>query len=146
LEAKISDLDGGGLAVHDSTHPAARQYRARQAELRWRMGGDEIAALGALYQAHVELVDDWIPFDSNAYPTRLWDYSFDLRGRDFVIRGPDFLLRVYAKALKARGERPRLVLRRSKAKPIRLKLLHFGSSYVVASKFVARRCEEVRSC
>ena len=34
-ETQITDFDGGGLAVNGSTHPAARQYLARRAELRW---------------------------------------------------------------------------------------------------------------
>jgi len=32
-EIKITDLDGGGLAVYPSSHPAARQYVARFATL-----------------------------------------------------------------------------------------------------------------
>ena len=34
-EAHIVDFDGGGLAIYPTTHPAARQYAARQAEVRW---------------------------------------------------------------------------------------------------------------
>jgi hypothetical protein len=143
LEADITDLDGGGIAVDDCTHPAARQYVARQGELRWRCDGDETVALGVLYQAHVETVDDWIPFDRYAYPTRMSEYAFDRRGHDLWVRGPDFLLRAYAKALRARGEHPRLILRAGgRPKSVQPKVLHFGESYVVAATFAAQRHDE----
>ncbi|SPE32338.1 hypothetical protein SBA3_1860012 [Candidatus Sulfopaludibacter sp. SbA3] len=35
-EAHITDSNGGGLALYTTSHPVARQYVARPAELRWR--------------------------------------------------------------------------------------------------------------
>ena len=143
LETHITDLDGGGIAVYDTTHPAARQWVTRLGELRWRAGGDEIEMLGALYDAHAKVVDDWIPFWSYAYFGTPEGNGFLRRGRDLVVRGPDFLLRAYAKALRASGERPRLTLRkRSRKRPVRPKVLHFGTSYIVAAAFVAQRREK----
>ena len=60
-EAKISEMDGGGLGLYPSDHPAARQYVTRRAELRWPRTCDETKVLAALFRAHVETVDDWIP-------------------------------------------------------------------------------------
>jgi hypothetical protein len=62
-EAKISEMDGGGLGLYASDHPAALQYVARRAQLRWPRTCDEAKVLVALFRAHVETVDDWIPFD-----------------------------------------------------------------------------------
>jgi hypothetical protein len=57
-EAQITDFDGGGLEVYSQSHPAARQYVARKAELRWPHGSDENQVLAALQRAHVEAVQD----------------------------------------------------------------------------------------
>jgi hypothetical protein len=124
-EAQITDLDGGGLALYPTTHPAARQYTARQALLRWTASDNKAAVLGALYQAHTNAVDDWIPFDR---------YLQGISMKKCVCRGPLFLLRAYARAL--RGELPRLeLLGVGKAKRTRLRVLHFGESFVVAAGF-----------
>src|SRR5579863_5704402 len=37
-EIGVSDLDGGGIRLYGSRHPAARQYAARSARLRCRPG------------------------------------------------------------------------------------------------------------
>lgn len=145
-EAKITDMDGGGLSVYASTHPAARQYIARRAELRWPRTCDEAKVLLALYRAHTEAADDWIPFDRYLSIETPWTgTSFQphfapISGNNFVCRGPDFLVRTYAKALETIGERVHLTLRRvQKLKPTQPKVLHFGSSYVVADTFTAER-------
>jgi hypothetical protein len=63
-EIRVSDLDGGGIRLYRSTHPAARQYATRMAQLRCRPGGRGSAGfgpghlasraiLGALAAAHV---------------------------------------------------------------------------------------------
>jgi hypothetical protein len=58
----------------------------------------------------------------------------------FVCRGPDFLLRVYAKALAAVASGVRLRVygktMKGRTKP---QVLHFGGSYIVADKFSAER-------
>jgi hypothetical protein len=131
-EAGITAFDGGGLRVYPGTHPAALRYTARKAELRWSGIRDRAAVLGALYRAHIDAVDDWIPFDEVVSIKTISESRFSCRG-------PDFLMRVYAKTFRAKGDRVRLILRRgSKAKSVRLKVLHFGDSYIVAAAFTAQ--------
>ncbi len=145
-EATITDIDGGGLASYPSSHPAAQQYVARRAELRWPRTCDEEKVLGALYRAHMELVDDWIPFDRYLLVNAPWKGtsllpdSAPASGSRFVCRGPDFLLRAYAKAIESIGERAQFNLRTSpKVKSISPKVLHFGESHVVADAISAQR-------
>lgn len=104
-EVKISDLDGGGLAVYPSSHPAARQYVASFARLRWPRKGNTPRVLAALQQAHVKAVDDWIPFDRYLQINTPYTlpYFAPVSGDNFFCKGPDFLLRVYANALSARA-------------------------------------------
>lgn len=145
-EATITAFDGGGLRVYPSTHPAARQYVARRAELRWPRTCDEAKVLLALYRAHTRAAGDWIPFDRYLSIETPWaGTSFQphfapISGNNFVCRGPDFLVRTYANALEALGERVHVTLRRvPKLKPTQPKVLHFGESYVVADSFRAER-------
>jgi hypothetical protein len=134
-EAKITAMDGGGIAIYPSTHPAARGAVARQSEIRWSGADDDAVLMGALYRAHTDAVDDWIPFDRYSTIKKISDDRFSLRG-------PDFLMRAYAKALRATGEKPRVILGRGNRKTARPKVLHFGDSYVVADAFVAERYTE----
>jgi len=145
-EANITDLDGGGLAVYSSTHPAAQQFVGRRAELRWPRTCDRAKVLMALYRAHVEAVDDWIPFDRYLLINTSWNStSFcpdfaPVSVSKFVCSGPDFLVRAYAKALEAIGERVQLTRRGTpKSKSILPKVLHFGGSFVVANSISAER-------
>lgn len=145
-EAAITAMDGGGLSVYPTTHPAARQYIARRAELRWPRTCDEAKVLLALYRAHARAAGDWIPFDRYLSIEPWWTgTSFQphfapVTGNNFVCRGPDFLVRTYAKALGEIGERVQLTLRRvPKLNSTRLKVLHFGGSFVVADLFTAER-------
>ncbi len=145
-EAQITDRDLGGLRFYPSTHPAARQFIARWAELRWPRPCDEARVFLALHRAHIRAVDDWIPFDSYLQIETPWagssfqPYFAPISGSNFVCRGPEFLVRAYAKALEAIGERARITLRRApKLKPTKPKVLHFGESYVVANTFTAER-------
>ena len=132
-EANITAWDGGGMAIYSSDHPAAREITARRAEVRWSDTGDQIEIVGALNRAHTAAVDDWIPFDS--YST-----IHTISKNRFALRGPDFLMRAYAKALRSINEKPQLILRRGKKKTIRPKVLHFGNSKVIANTFIAERC------
>jgi hypothetical protein len=128
-ETHITDFDGGGLRLNPTTHAAARQYTDQHAELRWIASNKRAAVLGALYQAHCGEVDDWIPFDRYVSLKAISD-------KKCVCRGPSFLMRTYAKALQATGEKPHLILRlRGNAKRNNLRVLHFGDSFVVAAKF-----------
>ncbi len=145
-EAKITAVDGGGLLLYRATHPAARQYVVPRAELRWPRTCDEAKVLLALYRAHTRAADDWIPFDRYLSIETPWTgTSFQphvaaISGNNFVCRGPDFLVRAYAKALEAIGERVHLTLRRApKLKPTLPRVLHFGESYVVADSFTAEQ-------
>lgn len=132
-EAKITALfDGGGLRLYPGTHPAALRYSARKAELRWSGVRDKAAVIGALHQAHIAATGDWLPFDEVVSLKTISE-------RRFSCRGPDFLMRAYAAAFRAKGDQVRLILRGgSKAKSVRLKVLHFGESYVTAAAFTAQ--------
>jgi hypothetical protein len=126
---------GGGLRLYPSTHPAALRHTARRAELRWSGVRDKDAVIGALYAAHLAVMDDWLPFDEVVSVETI-------SKRKASCRGPDFLMRAYAKAFRAKGARVQLVLRGvSKAKSMGLKILHFGESYVIAATFTAQRQE-----
>jgi hypothetical protein len=135
-EAKITALDGGGIALYPATHPAARGCVARLAEVRWSGPSDHTALLGALYQAHTKLVGDWIPFE--------WYSTIQtIKAGNFCLRGPDFLMRAYAKVLRSCGKQPRLILRmKPHPKSVQPRVLHFGDSYVVADTFTAERNDE----
>jgi hypothetical protein len=144
-EAKITNDDYGGMGIYPSDHPAARQYSARRAVLRWPSAGDQTKQIAALYRAHVEAVDDWISFDQyllSYSPYRRLEPSkttAEPNGGKFVCNGPDFLLRAYAKALRSIGEQATLTIPKSqKAQRLRPKVLQFGSSYVVADAFSAQ--------
>jgi hypothetical protein len=134
LEAKITAMDGGGLRLYSSSHPAARQFVAPQAELRWSGPVEDPALIGALYKAHIASVDDWIAFETYSQIVRT--------GNDeSACRGPDFLMRAYAKALRAFGKETQVILRRTTRKLARSRVLHFGDSYVVSNSFVADKCD-----
>ena len=152
-ETQITDFDGGGLRLYSTTHPAARQYAVRWAVLRWPMTCDKAQVVFALHRAHARAVAGWIPFDRYLEIDAPWTQSkasgtgtpfqpffAPTSGRNFVCRGPDFLVRAYANALRELGERVQLTFRRApKAKPIHPKVLHFGGSYVVANTFSAEQ-------
>jgi hypothetical protein len=145
-EAKITNMDGGGLRLYPSSHPAARQYFDRQTELRWPCTCNEQQVLAALFRAHTEAADDWISFDSYLlhhsylYQPLGGSYFASTSEGKFVCRGPEFLIRAYAKTLESIGEPVQVTVRRGqKMKTIRPKVLHFGDSYVVANLFTAQR-------
>jgi hypothetical protein len=128
-EAQITDFNGGGLALYSTNHPAARQHTARQAHLQWINGDNEAVVLGVLYRTHTEIVDDWIPFDSYV-PMEI------LSSKKCICRGPNFLLGAYSRALQANGINTQLkLLKLRRAERKRLRVLHFGSSFVVAAGF-----------
>ena len=133
-EMNLSDFDGGGLALYSATHPAARQYLARHGTLRWRGKIDKFAVLGALYQAHTAAVNDWIPFDRYVSLRSISDEGG-------ASKGPDFLMRAYAKTLRAQGADTQFTLLR-KRKATSLEVLHFGASSVVAASFTAEHRDD----
>jgi hypothetical protein len=147
----ITEDDGGGFRLFPSDHPAARQYSARRAELRWPRTCGEAKTLVALFRAHVAETDDWIPFDRYLRINTPWNgtsflpHFAPVSGSNFVCRGPDYLIRAYARALQRTGEKVKVTVRNEnkKRKAIRSKILHFGMSYVVADSFTAHRSDSV---
>jgi hypothetical protein len=140
-EAKITDFDGGGLALYASSHPAAKQYVSHWSELRWSRDSSPAAVLATLYGAHIDAAQDWIPFDRYLLPNMPYTRGFESRSqKEFACRGPDFLIRAYANALQNSGENVRVIRLKiggkGKGRP---KVLHFGESYVVAQAFSAAR-------
>jgi hypothetical protein len=125
----LSDFDGGGLRLYSGSHPVVKQHTDRRATLRVSVAVDPDRVIGVPLRAHVVAVDDWIPFDRYCGPTT-W------KGSRLAVRGPAFLLRRYAVALRRAGVKAVLALR-SKARPSSLRAIHFGASYVVARKFIA---------
>ena len=128
-EAHITDFDGGGLGLYPTSHPAARQYTSQQSEVRWISSVDKALVLGTLHQYHFNAVGDWIPFDRYVSLKAI-------SKKKCIFRGPSFLMRVYAQALRASGESPHVTRRKSAhRKRGNLKVLHFGDSFVVAADF-----------
>ena len=131
-EARISEWDLGGVAVYPSRHPAARQFIARQAEIRWNGASNDPLIAGALYKAHTEAVNDWIDFDT-------YSRIREISNSKCSCQGPEFLMRAYAKALRSLGREPQIMMRGRGPKTRQLKVLHFGASRVVAEGFIAER-------
>ena len=132
-ECQLGDLDGGGMQMSSSDHPAVRQYTDPKVGLRGQIE-DVTAALGALFEAHTSAVDDWIPFDRYLGITP----PSSTRPQRIAPRGPRFLMRAYAPGLRRAGitvDLDRSVTRRRGSS---LRLLHFGDSFVVARTFRVR--------
>jgi len=145
-EAAITDWDGGGIASYPNTHPAAKQYIGRRARLVWTRSCGEMEMIAALYKAHVEAVDDWIPFDRYVPVGSPWNGQSSGRGSravsstKLVCSGPAFLIRAYAKGLKEiSGDTKPQLQYFAPRKSVSPQVLHFGSSYVVANKLIAER-------
>ena len=127
-ELHMTDLNGGGIRLYPATHPAARQYSARRARLKWRPGGRGTEALGVLLSTHTRLVDDWVPFDRYTAP-------FPTGASVINWRGPEFFMRAYARSLRQLGLQAEVLLQRQQGSGPRLRCLHFGDSFIVASSF-----------
>jgi hypothetical protein len=132
-DTHISDLSGGGIRLYPSIHPAARQYVAARAQLRVADSEDLDRVLGILLRAHVAMVDDWIPFDRYVKAG-----GASHRSRRLLFRGPDFLMRVYARALRGRSLLVRFSATPARKGRARPQVLHFGDSYIVANAFSVR--------
>jgi hypothetical protein len=140
-EVKITDLDGGGIALYGADHPAAKQYATQWSELRWPRDSNLAAVFTTLYGAHIEATDDWVPFERYVLPNMPYTRGFESRSeKEFACRGPNFLIRAYAKALRMKGETVRVIpLKTNRKRSGRPKVLHFGTSYVIAEGFAAER-------
>lgn len=138
-EVKITEFDGGGIALHGPDHPAAKQYATRWTELRWPRESNLAAVFTTLYGAHIEATDDWVPFERYVFPNMPYTRGFESRSaKEYACRGPDFLIRAYAQALRTKGETVRVIrLNTGGKRRGRPKVLHFGTSYVVAEGFAA---------
>jgi hypothetical protein len=140
-EINITDLDGGGIALYGTDHPAAKQYATPWSELRWPRDVNLASVFTILYSAHIEVTDDWIPFERYVFPNMPYTSGFESRSeKELVCRAPDFLIRAYAKALRTKGQPLRVIhLNMGRKRRGRPKVLHFGTSYVVAEGFAAER-------
>jgi hypothetical protein len=127
-ELCISDLDGGGIRLYPSSHPAAKQYSADSMELQWTPSGRAAEALGALLTAHERLLDDWVPFER---------YTSPVPRQATVVRwrGPDFVMRTYGRALRKLGLSTKLLPRQARRRAAGVRCLHFGDSFVVSERF-----------
>ena len=106
---------------------------------------DHLAVVGALYERHLELVDNWIPFDRfmNGNTIEM------IRGRyGLLAKGPMPLMESYAQVLEAFdisasicNPRPAYYTNDEFSGLSEVAVLIFDTrSYVVATKFNARRC------
>jgi len=127
-ELHVADLNGGGMRLYSSSHPAARQYAAGRARLRWCPGARLAEARGVLLAAHTHLVDDWIPFDR---------YAPAVRPNATVVawHGPIFIMKTYARALRSLGLRALVNVGTEPRPGRRPRCLHFGDSFIVADRF-----------
>lgn len=132
-ESHLCDLNGGGLRLYPPSHPAARQFVAARAELHAAALDELSRAIGALLRAHVMLTDDWVPFD-RYISEDLYRAKGESKGK-VVLRGPDFLMRSYAKALRRIGVPAQLSVKGRPKERTRPSVLHFGDSYIVAERF-----------
>ena len=138
-ELMTVDLDGGGMRFYRSDHPVARQYRDSAVTLR--CGVPDLAkALGVLFAAHRAEVDDWIPFERYVKVPG----GSRLGVGELRLRGPRFLMRSYARALRGLGVKVALGKPRAEARSgPRLGVLHFGNSFVVAASCGVKRVDAV---
>ena len=118
---------------------ATPEYRTH--ELRWPLDSNLATVFTTLYGAHIEATDDWVPFERYVFPNMPYTRGFESRAeKEYTCRGPAFLIRAYAKALRTKGETLRVIRLniggKGKGRP---KVLHFGTSYVVAEDFAADR-------
>jgi hypothetical protein len=139
-EFAVCDADGGGIQLSVGSHPAVRQYTDRLSTLRFQgTVQDPARTISDLWMKHVEASDDWIPIDRYLpTPQRLQEILLKRAGT--VCRGPAFLLRQYATALNGPDTKTTLTRHRaSAAVKKRVSVLHFGSSFVIAERFVSAR-------
>ena len=127
-ELHVTDLNGGGIRICGANHPVARQYSARRVRLKWRPAGRSTEALSVLQTAHTSLLDDWVPFDRYTAP-------FPAGASVVTWRGPEFLMRAYARSLRHLGLHAEVLLQRQQSKGLGLRCLHFGNSFIVAGSF-----------
>ena len=137
-EYKVSDVNGGGLAIYDQDHPAVRHHVDDVVGLRFHGKTKQLSrVIGDLVRAHDDAAGDWIAFDSYLGPVESL-VSKLTSGTGTLATGPKFLLASYAVALRQNAIKPRL-LNINKRKRGRAMALHFGNSFVVALSIRAER-------
>ena len=140
-EFSLTDVDGGGLAFTRRWHPVLQQYLDPVVSLRiTRPPPDVQRAIGALWRGHVDAVDDWVRPDRYLGSRVALEARLE-RPRGIVCRGPAFLVRRYSKVLAQHGARTSVSSSKTRGRrsKVPLALRHFGSSFIVAASFAARR-------
>jgi len=144
LEYHLSDVFNCGLNVWRTDHPVLAQYTDSREYLHFSSAArNPNEAVGELWIAHRELVDDWIPFD------RFLNETIKLPGLlagsgGLVATGPSFLISAYANVLDAQGCQTMRQALPSPKKMGEIVMAHFGESYVVAEAIMAVRLTEAK--
>jgi hypothetical protein len=134
LEHRLSDVVSYGLNVWHDDHPLIRQYTDPRQYLHFSSpprNVDEV--LGALWRAHVALVNDWIPF-ARFLNAEMKPSALLAGGNGLFATGPAYLIAAYAEVLDAQGcGITRLELARWRP-PKNVVMAQLGASYVVAEE------------
>lgn len=147
-EYKLFDAYDCGLNLFHDDHVAIAQFTDKTANLFFQGTSDTpLAVVGALYEAHTKIAQDWIEFEkylnTNQTVSNLIEAGF---GK--LANGPVFLLKEYLAVLKDFGISANIT---DKMPPKRWdgsswvafasipELLHFGGSYIVADHFHASK-------
>jgi hypothetical protein len=134
VELKICDADGGGINVFSRDHPALQHYTDPHGALYLNGAATVQAhAVGVLLLAHAQACDDWIdPAASFGTLAELADALAS--GRRAIARAPRFLLESYQAALAEHGIASNLVYDGGRRLERKLRLVHFGNSFVVCER------------
>ena len=138
LESRFTVVTECGLHVHDDNkHVAVLQYMDRRLQLHFAAKArDPFRVIGKLRAAHIDAVEDWIPFD------RYLDTKVLTKKSGLLATGPAFLIKAYANVLKAEGCKPSMT--EVSAPRVRGGVMaHFGESYVIAASVSVRRHNRV---
>ena len=138
IEHLFADVYDCGLNIWYRDHPAIDQYLQSRAFLHFAAAPtDPDRVVGRLWANHVQLVDDWIPFERYInqelpLPTLL------ASGSGLVATGPLFIIEAYAEILESEYCEP-TIKELPSARAASASLTHFGESYVIAEGVTARR-------
>jgi hypothetical protein len=139
LEYNFANVYNCGLNVWRDDHPAIAQYVDTRAFLHFAHAPrDPSHVIGELWSAHVDLVDDWIPFDR--YLNREIPLLRLLSGGSgLVATGPAFIVSAYANVLEAEDCQP-VVQELPRSRTIdTATLVHFGECYVICASVLTKR-------
>ncbi len=147
-EYKIFKAHDCGLNYHKEEHVIIQKYSDPEANLFFngKTKSPECVA-GALYEAHVECVQDWIEFDKHINTEQKLSKLIQA-GVGKLACGPIFLLQEYIKVLDRFGVNSNLAditppKRWSGTSWVEYvsipEMIHFGGSYIVADSFYASK-------